>query len=234
MAAKNTVESDALVHRALADRSRVRILETLRDADASLDARELALAVGLHVNTVRSHLRQLERAELVHARRDAQGKPGRPHIVFESASPAEPGSDDVNAYRVLVEVLAHSVAGEPATAKNEAEAAACSAARALTSVDKETRPNSAPHGTVGLNRVMHLLSSLGFDPVAHAQTDTDEIVMHSCPFEDLGHESLEIACSVHRGLIRGALGDEASADDPTVVELHPEPGHCIARIAATG
>lgn len=234
MTAKNIVESDALVHRALADQSRVNILETLRNADTPLDARQLASAVGLHVNTVRSHLRQLERASLVLARRDAQGKPGRPHIVFESAREPETNSGQVNAYRLLAEVLMNSVGNELAAVKNDAEAAACSTARTLRSADSASEPGSVGSEPTTLSRVIRMLSTLGFDPLAHAGERGNEIVMRSCPFEDMGSKGLEIACSVHRGLIRGTLEDDASSDQRMAVELHPEPGHCVARIAAAG
>ena len=97
------------MHRALADPSRVSILETLRAGGAAKDASELAAAVGLHPNTIRSHLRQLEEAGLVVARRDAQGKPGRPHIVFEAVEPSDKTHSELAAYRVLADVLAQSV-----------------------------------------------------------------------------------------------------------------------------
>jgi predicted ArsR family transcriptional regulator len=235
MTAKNTVESDALVHRALADRSRVGILEALRGADEPLDARQLAGSVGLHVNTVRSHLRQLEGAALVRARRDAQGKPGRPRIVFESTGRAETGFGQASAYRLLAEVLARSVTSEARTATREAEAAACSAARTLASADMPAEPASdEARTTPGLHRVMHLLSTLGFDPVAQREQDADEIVMRSCPFDGLGDAALELACSVHRGLIRGALDEHARTEASALVELRPKPGRCVARVAAAG
>ncbi len=234
MVEKNTVESDTLLHRALADRSRIAILEALREAGEALDARQLALAVGLHVNTVRSHLRQLEGAGLVAARRDAQGKPGRPHIVFESTGRGALESGQAGAYRLLAEVLARSVASELPATKSDAETAARATARALAPSETPHSLRDATPEAVELRPVMRLLTTLGFDPIAHRQPDSDEIVMRSCPFEGLERESLEIACSVHRGLIRGALDGNRTPDEPTVVELHPEPGRCVARIAATG
>ena len=52
-------------HRALADPTRVRILDLLRSADGPLTVADLAAPLGLHPNTVRSHLHLLDEAELV-------------------------------------------------------------------------------------------------------------------------------------------------------------------------
>jgi predicted transcriptional regulator len=53
-------------HKALADVSRLRILEELRGQGA-LDSHELGSLVGLHPNIVRSHVDQLIEAGLVRA-----------------------------------------------------------------------------------------------------------------------------------------------------------------------
>ena len=74
------------LHRALSEPSRVRILEALREAEAPLDARELGTRVGLHWNTVRSHLRVLAEAGLVSARREERTRPGRPRLLYEATA----------------------------------------------------------------------------------------------------------------------------------------------------
>ena len=79
-------QQGATLHRALSDRSRVRILDLLQEAEASLDARELGTRVGLHVNTVRSHLRVLAEAGLVSARREERTRPGRPRVLYEATA----------------------------------------------------------------------------------------------------------------------------------------------------
>jgi predicted ArsR family transcriptional regulator len=224
-----SADAQSLLHRALADPSRVSILERLRHDKAPRDARELAEAVGLHVNTVRSHLRQLSDAGLVCARPDAQGKPGRPHIVFEATERPAEGPEALAAYRMLTGVLLH--AANPSTTAADAESAALAAARELDTEESGTRDRGP------VDRVARLLARLGFDPeLSRSEAGTgDEIVMRACPFEDLGPDDLEIACSMHRGLIRGALRPDADDEAPeTIVELDREPGSCVARLAATG
>lgn len=74
-----------LLHRALGDRSRVRILRTLRASDRGLDVLELARTVALHPNTVRSHLAVLEDAGLVSRALDRRPGRGRPRALYSSA-----------------------------------------------------------------------------------------------------------------------------------------------------
>ena len=217
-------DRQALLHRALADPSRVKILDALEQAGEGRDASELALAVGLHVNTVRSHLRQLESAGLVRPRRDAQGKPGRPHIVFDATSRSGGGPSELDPYRLLANVLAESVASEGKGPDDLTESAAYAAGRELA-VDGEAEAGS-------LGYVTRFLARLGFEPLLRTPRGAPaEIVMRACPFEDMDPHALDIACSVHRGLIRGALG-RADGDASTAVELQPEPGSCVARLSA--
>jgi predicted ArsR family transcriptional regulator len=76
---------DTTIHRALGDRSRVRLLRALRTSDRALDVSELAAAVGLHPNTVRSHLATLEDAHLVTHSPDHSHARGRPRILYSSS-----------------------------------------------------------------------------------------------------------------------------------------------------
>src|SRR5438093_9489008 len=103
-------QQDATLHRALSDPSRVRILELVQQAEAPLDARELGTRVGLHVNTVRSHLRVLAEAGLVAAGREEPTGPGRPRVLYQA--PAEPlDAPALDSYRLLAQILASSLAG---------------------------------------------------------------------------------------------------------------------------
>jgi iodotyrosine deiodinase len=71
------------LHRALADASRLRIVELLREAARALDVRELANGVGLHPNTVRDHLSVLVNARLVKTHIEQRDRAGRPRTFYE-------------------------------------------------------------------------------------------------------------------------------------------------------
>jgi predicted ArsR family transcriptional regulator len=74
--------------RALGSRSRARVLAELRAADGPLDAQELGHRLGLHPNTVRSHLDLLEDAGLVTSESAPPHGRGRPRIRFHAVEKA--------------------------------------------------------------------------------------------------------------------------------------------------
>jgi iodotyrosine deiodinase len=71
------------VHRALADESRLQIVELLRGAGRALNVREIADGVGLHQNTVRDHLNLLVEARLVKTHTEERDRAGRPRALYE-------------------------------------------------------------------------------------------------------------------------------------------------------
>ena len=94
-------------HKALADISRFRILEELR-GQGPLDSRKLGSLVGLHPNTVRSHVDQLIEVGLVRAlTAPAKGR-GRPRVLYESV--ADSTSVQQGGYRLLAQILASYLA----------------------------------------------------------------------------------------------------------------------------
>ncbi|MDQ3122106.1 MAG: helix-turn-helix domain-containing protein, partial [Actinomycetota bacterium] len=100
----------------------MRILEVLREAEAPLGARELGTRVGLHVNTVRSHLRVLAEAGLVSARREERTRPGRPRVLYEAAA-EPPDARGLASYRLLAQILASYLAGSERDPSARAEEA---------------------------------------------------------------------------------------------------------------
>ena len=76
------------MHRALGDVSRVRILEVLKQGP--LDVPTLSERVGLHPNTVRSHLEILGEAGMVTSGPEKRDRPGRPRVVYRAVAGLEP------------------------------------------------------------------------------------------------------------------------------------------------
>lgn len=72
-------------------------------------------------------------------------------------------------------------------------------------------------------RVVDLLARLGFSP--GADTDDAGLALRSCPLLDAAREYPEVICSVHEGLVVGAL---AAYGEPRSVRLRAfaEPGAC--------
>src|SRR5665811_925805 len=112
---------DSRTHRVLAGVSRVAVLQALRVNGGLLDVQAIAERVGLHTNTVRSHLEQLMDAALVESEVQERTTPGRPRLLFRATSTRGAGPED--SYKVLAEVLASGIReGEPAAGAVAAKA----------------------------------------------------------------------------------------------------------------
>ena len=213
-------------HRAQSDPSRVRILEALQEADAPLDARELGTRVGLHWNTVRSHLRVLAEAGLVSARREERTRPGRPRVLYEAAA-APPETRALASHRLLAQVLASHLAGS----ERDPSARAEEAGRAWGARLVRKPP---PFGSISkeetIDEVVHLQEQFGFGPELRRAKSGQEIVLKRCPFQELATTYPAVICSVHLGLMRGALAELGTSVEADGLEPFAEPGACVAHV----
>ena len=78
--------------------------------------------------------------------------------------------------------------------------------------------------------VVALLDEVGFEPEADATATT--VRLTRCPLLEAAHRSPEVVCSVHLGLVSGAL--EEYGADPEGSDLVPfaEPGACLLHLQA--
>lgn len=210
--------SEELRRRALAGSSRVRILEALRDA-GPLDADELAERVGLHRNTVRAHLGVLERAGLVVRETERSGRPGRPRVRYLAAPEQETG------YLLLSRILSEQLARSRARVADRM----VEAGRAWGRSEMAAR-SSGEGRREALEAVVSLLDALGFAPEVRRGRGEVRVLLRACPFRRVAEEHPEVVCSVHLGLIRGAL--EAAGASSLRADLEPfvEPEFCVAHV----
>ncbi len=89
--------------------------------------------------------------------------------------------------------------------------------------------------------LVSLLDTLGFAPEldddrphAHPEGGPSQIRLRNCPFLELASSKPQIACSIHLGLMRGAL--DAWGSPVTVDRLDPfaEPDLCVAHLTREG
>lgn len=210
--------SETAVHRALADPRRQRIVEELDGAPGGLDAAQLAGRLGVHQNTARFHLGVLADAGLV-AGRPVRGERGRPRILYTRTAGQEERSDE---HRLLAAVLTGAVAQV-----DEGRARAEEAGRAW---GRYLVPRPLPLAEVSDEQatqdVVGLLAGQGFEPEA----GPDGILMRRCPFHELAEQHPEIVCSVHKGLIEGALDELGSRLEVGGLDVFVEPDLCVAHL----
>ena len=222
-----TTDPALKTHKALADVSRFRILEELRGA-GPLDARELGARVGLHPNTVRSHVEQLAQAQLVRAITAPPSGRGRPRVLYEAVADAPSGQD--SGYRLLAQILASYLAGHA-----EPSAIAESAGRAWGSylVEKPV-PFAGVSAEAATSRVVELFDQLGFAPEAVGSESEARVLLHRCPFRQVAEANPEVACAVHLGMLRGALGELGAPLEATRLEPFVQPTLCVAHLRPLG
>jgi predicted ArsR family transcriptional regulator len=209
------------VHRALADPSRARIVDELQGEHDALDAQELSRRLGLHANTVRWHLGVLGDAGVVSAERAPRSTPGRPRTVYRLSPEAT--AADRDEFRLLASVLTTALASDPG-AVAKAERAGRQWGRYLA----PRRPPSSPlSDEEAVEEVVRLLDEQGFAP----ERVNGNIRLRRCPFLELAEQHPQVVCSVHRGLIAGAL-DELGTGLESELTPFVEPTVCVARLAS--
>ncbi|NMH99519.1 helix-turn-helix transcriptional regulator [Pseudonocardia acidicola] len=216
-------------HGALAAASRVRLLDALRAGEHGLDARELAAACGLHVTTVRFHLDVLREAGLVRSESVRAGARGRPRVLYTPASGRDPGDPPgTDSYQMLASALAAHWTDPSPEPGQRAEQAGWAIAEKHRLAPPST---GGPSAEQAVAQVSGLFAELGFEPELTHDGDDLQIRLHACPFSAVAREHPDVVCTMHLGLLRGAL---AGLGAPvTVIDLTPfvGPHLCIAHLA---
>jgi predicted ArsR family transcriptional regulator len=226
-------------------RSRGRVLELLRTADTPLTVADVARRCGLHQNTARFHLDALVAAGLAArdpglAARDpgpgpghGHAAPGRPAIGYRaSADGAVSALPGERRYRLLAEMMTSLVA---ALADNPAATAERAGREWGGYLTEPPLPYRRPSAAEALSMLTGLLADLGFDPEAEpcesGETErARRLVLRECPFREVAREHQAVVCSLHLGVIRGALDRMRAPLAADRLEVFPEPGLCRVRL----
>jgi predicted ArsR family transcriptional regulator len=225
---------------------RTAVLDALRAFDAPVSIRQLADHLGLHTNTVRFHLTKLVQAGLAQEELAAVSGPGRPRLCYrptptqaEKQTPGVAGEwprdgdevdGDFTEYRLLSQILAGYLA---ATSDDPAAAAASAGRQWGRYLVERPPPFDQLDNREVMARVTTMLDNLGFRP---EPSGAGEIQLHHCPFRDVAERQPGVVCSIHLGLIQGAVAEIGTPGtsarlDPFVTErlcvahldLPPEP-----------
>jgi predicted ArsR family transcriptional regulator len=223
------------LHAALAAPARARLLDTLRAAVEPLDARELAEMCGLHVNTTRFHLDVLADAGLVARETRMSGRRGRPRLLYRAVAGSMAITSPDPGYAWLAGMLASHWDGDDDGSRRAERAGYASATTMISHAPPARTADTFGHAAEAdfgtrLTPVVALFAELGFEPDVVEDGSATQLRLHACPFRAVAAAHPEVVCSLHLGLLRGALDEldvPASAD-----ELHPfvEPQLCTATL----
>ncbi|MEX2324392.1 MAG: helix-turn-helix domain-containing protein [Nitriliruptoraceae bacterium] len=217
--------SPATVHRALASPVRGRIIDTLVDS-SPCDIQELAAAMGLHPNTIRSHLVILEEAALVDYTHAAPAGRGRPRRLYRAMA-ARWTEDGAFGYELLASILAGVVASESSDPSRPTEQRAAEWGRRLVQEHRIT-PGPPASTARALDHVTVMLDRLGFEPeVDLAAHGGPTLRLYQCPFRTVARDNPRVACAVHLGLTRGALEALGGGLQIRRFEPHLGAGPCV-------
>jgi predicted ArsR family transcriptional regulator len=216
------------VHRALANPLRRRALTSLRSRGDALEVQQLAAQLGVHVNTMRVHLGVLEEAGLVASEPQRRAGPGRPRLAYRVTPRATEVESEGPGYRLLARMLAghlHAAADDPAGL-----ARTIGAAWGQHLVDRPA-PFEEVSTDDGIARLMRMLDDLGFEPELDADDATrPRIELRRCPFLDVAKDHQDVVCSVHLGLMRGALDELGVRVSATALHPFVAPDLCRAEL----
>ncbi len=200
------------------------LLDVLAEQPDPVGIDALTRKLGRHPNTVREQLNWLlERGLVLRHRVPGEGR-GRPAWHYEAVGP-RPGEAD---FAELAASLAWRLGGSARPPKPEV---ALEHGREWgKDLARASGRGEQPSAERGREITVEMLDELGFDP--SADEINDEVVLQRCPLLQAAHEFPQVVCTMHQGLVEGAL--EVHGADPSAVTLEPfgRPDGCALRLLA--
>ena len=137
-------------------------------------------------------------------------------------------ASDSTGYRLLAEMLASRLAGTSTDVTQDAITAGREWGTYL--VERPPPFTTTPIGTARAE-VIGLLDRLGFQP--ELSDDGTRIMLRRCPFLDVARRHPDVVCSLHLGLLQGALATLGAPLQARELEPFVQPSQCVAHITAT-
>lgn len=205
---------------------RADILALLRTAGRPLTVADVADRSGLHVNTARFHLDGLTSDGLAERATEPRTQPGRPRILYGArGAVAGPRS-----YRLLAEMLTGLAATLP---QSDTTVLDVGHAWGRHLVERPS-PSDRLDASAGIERLNRVLADIGFEPEVHPDpTNQIEIRLGHCPFREVAEKHKEVVCTMHLGLMRGALAELRVPVEAVSLQPFVTPTLCVAHLRAT-
>lgn len=206
--------------------SRARVLAALQAADEAMGVGEIAEKVGLHPNTARFHLDALTDARLAERHREEREVPGRPRWLYSAGPGSAHGGR--RSYELLAQVLTSYLDSQPGDSAARALAAGESWGQRLVEEPADGHATDADSATEQLNDA---LDKIGFAPEVVRDDGRTDLLLHHCPFREVASAHQAVVCSVHLGLMRGALDTLRTEVRAESLTPFVEPDLCVTRLS---
>lgn len=204
----------------LAQPSRARAFEFLRELRRPATIEEIADHLGLHATGVRTHLARLEEAGLVE-RRAIRGSRGRPRYEWTVAAHATPRGRRPDAHAELSTWLAAAFAAG-ATTPEGLEDHGRRIGRGLAPANVRQSPRDA---------LRDVLAAMGFQPLCRSADEVTTYELCNCPYRNAVHAGGRNICALHAGITQGLL--ERLAPDARLsdfVARDPDRAGCLIEV----
>lgn len=213
----------------VASARRSEVLRLLRDAPGPMGISDIADRMGVHPNTVRFHLDTLVESGQVERAAAAPRTTGRPPLRYLPVRTMDPTGP--RRYDLLGELLLDALATVPDAGARAVEAGrAWGRRQALASTSVQgAHPSGDP-----VTGLLELLDAADFAPELRRDRGQQQIALGNCPFLELARTGSAIVCSIHLGLMQGALGAWRSPETVERLEPFAEPDRCLAHLATRG
>jgi predicted ArsR family transcriptional regulator len=205
--------------KALGDNTRYAIYLELVRSPQPLGTAEVAVALGLHPNTVRPHLERMREVGLLDLHVDGRGGVGRPQHLYSVSEHAPSLGLEPPTYPALARMLLRMAAVAGLASED-----ALDVGREQGHVDADRYDT----GVACLGALEAELRRLGFDPetVADAETDAERVTIAfaHCPYRSLAESNPELICAIHHGMVDGFVerrGDGSVTAFRTLVDRQP-------------
>jgi predicted ArsR family transcriptional regulator len=83
-----------------------------------------------------------------------------------------------------------------------------------------------------LRRLRQVLTDAGFAPDDDAEGTAPQIKLRHCPFREIAEQHPEVVCSLHLGLMQGALAEVNAPVTAERLEPFVRPSLCVAHLSA--
>jgi predicted ArsR family transcriptional regulator len=196
----------------VADPVRLAIVRRL-SSRGSATLNDLADEAGVHANTVRHHVAELEASSVIERENATPEGPGRPQVRYHLSSGWRLPTSDLRGLGELLSALVVRLG--PTTEEIDGLGRDWGRSRA-------GRPTGDP-----LDELPRLLEGLGFD----AEVDGSEIRLRSCPCPSISPACPELICRLAEAVVNGVLETGARRLRVASTEHQPDRRRCTIRLA---